>query len=74
MAFAEQRTCCEAVTWKAATGRALLLSSQRAETGRSVAASGFLAGGFYVDQILKNWTQQFGFWMQGFSAARGGVK
>src|SRR5713226_7791448 len=41
LAFAEQGTCCEAVTWKAANGRALLLSSRGTETGRSVVASSF---------------------------------
>jgi len=58
LAFAEQRTCCEAVTWKAANGRALLLSSQGTEAGRSVVASGFLAGGFYESLILKYLTQE----------------
>ena len=74
MVFAERRTCCEAVSWKAAIGRALLLSSQGTGAGRSVVAASFLAGGFYKNQILRDLTQQVSIWMQGFSAARGGVK
>src|SRR5579871_666185 len=74
LAFLERKSCCEAVCWKAANGRALLLSSQGTEAGRGAVASRFFAGSFYVNQILEYWTQQVRFWMQKFSVVHGGVK